>query len=319
VYLEAATCLMQALSLAVSSRRSRQSAVKSFLAFCQLYQFDSLPAAPDTLVLYCTHMALVRGLSEPTIRNYLSAVRQDHLSAGYTLPTPSEYFPLAKAIRGAKRLLSRPVRQKLPISPSLIARLVAATDWGSPIRCLYLTLWLTFARLASVIPVARKTAFSPRYHLAWRHVSFSRQSVTIILNTTKTIQCQERQLTFNVRRHENASICLWTQLRHWKAATIRPLPDDPVFLRNHDSVEALKRWSADIELKSGLRLAGARADRYGWSSFRRGGATTFFLATGDSESMRIQGDWVSSAYRRYLAVPASARAHIAAKIQDLIG
>lgn len=308
---------MQALSLAVATRHNRKSVVRSFLQFCQTYGFASLPAAPDTLVLYCTHLALVRGLAEPSIRNYLSAVRQEHLAAGFTLPTPTEYFPLASAVKGAKRLLSRPVRQTLPISPSLIARLVAATEWGSPLRCLYLTLWLTFARLASVIPTGL-AKFSPRFHLAWRHVSFGDQAVTITLNTTKTIQCQERKLKFCIERHVNPSVCLLTQLGHWRASTRRPGPEDPVFLLHGLAFEPMTRASATGDFKHGLGLAGARRSRYGWSSFRRGGATTFFLATGDVETLRAQGDWASSAFRRYLAIPASSRAHVAARIQDLI-
>jgi hypothetical protein len=309
---------MQALSLATNTLASRSSQSRSFQQFCRVYGFVAFPAAPDTLVLYCAHLALVRGLAEPSIRNYLSAVRQDHLAAGVELPTPSSYHPLQAALRGAKRLLSRPVRQKLPVSPSLIARLVAATDWGSPLRCLFLLLWLTFSRLASIIPSSR-SPYSPRLHLAWRHVTINHQGVTIVLNTTKTIQCQERQLTFMIAPHGNPSICLWTQLGAWRSSTPFLAPDAAVFLAlDRRGYHPLTRLTADPGFRAALSSAGAPVGRYGWSSFRRGGATSFFLATGDIETLRVQGDWASSAYRRYLAVPARSRARVASTMQDLI-
>ena len=268
-------------------------------------------------MLYCSYLALVRGLAVSTIQNHLSAVRQEHLAAGFLLPTPSDYFPLRAALRGAKRFLSRPVRQKLPVSPSLLARLVATTEWGSPMRCLFLMLWLTFSRLASIIP-ASANRFSPRLHLAWRHITFTDNAVTVTLETTKTIQCKERTLVFIVERHKNDSICLWRQLQVWRSTTTCYAPESPVFLTSTPSPRPLSRGSADPVFKAALALAGAQSAAYGWSSFRRGGASTYFLATGDVETLRAHGDWASDAYTRYLSIPASQRSKVASKIQNLI-
>ena len=268
-------------------------------------------------MLYCSYLALVRGLAVPTIQNHISAVRQEHLAAGFNLPTPGSYFPLRAALQGAKRFLSRPVRQKLPISPSLLARLVAATEWASPMRCLYLTLWLTFSRLASVIPTS-VPQFSPRLHLAWRHIEFTGDAVKITLETTKTIQCKERSLVFIVKKHENESVCLWRQLRGWRDASPCTAPESAVFLSEGPATAPLTRAKADRIFKAALVLAGARPSAYGWSSFRRGGATSFFLASRDVETLRVHGDWASDAYTRYLSIPAGKRAGVATKIQDLI-
>ena len=234
------------------------------------------------------------------------------------MPSPTEFYPLKSVILGAKRMMSRPINQRRPITPPLLAWLVAASDWGSPLRCLYLTLWLTFARLASVVPTQHGVTYSPRLHMAWRHIRFDEAAVTITLNTTKTIQCQERRLTFVVRQHPSPSVCLFTQLLQWRAASPRTAPDDPVFLKAAGSLVPMSRQTADGPFRAALRRAGMRPAKYGWASFRRGGATSYFLATGDVETIKAQGDWMSTAYQKYLAIPAESRAHVARQLQDLV-
>ena len=152
------------------------------------------------------------------------------MSMGYSLPTPSTYFPLREALRGAKRFLSRPTIQKHPLSPGLLMHLVASTNWGSPMRCLYLSLWFTLARLASLIPTSSNENFNPQAHLTWSNVSYKPDGVKITIQKTKTIQCQERLLMFFIPKHANTSICFHTQLLSWFNASPLKAPFDPVFL-----------------------------------------------------------------------------------------
>ena len=100
-----------------------------------------LPADESTLVLFTTYKTIALGHTVSSTRNALSTIRRQHLASGFNIPTPNECFALQEALRGAQRYLSRPTIQKLPMFPSLVSALVASTEWGSPIRCLYLTLW----------------------------------------------------------------------------------------------------------------------------------------------------------------------------------
>ena len=249
--------------------------------------------------------------------NALSAVCREHLTVGLELPTPTSYFPLNEAIRGARRFLSRPTIQKLPIYPSLLSALIGLTDWASPLRCLYLTLWYTLSRLASLIPTS--SSYSPDSHLSWSNIIFHVNHVEIVLPKTKTIQCNERKLRFVIPKHENMSICLHTQLRSLFLSSPFRNPLDPVFVIQHLGCwRPLSRQLANPAFKTALTAVGADASAYGWSSFRRGGATTGFLATGDVESLREHGDWKSNAYVRYLALPASKRVHIVSALQNIL-
>ena len=253
-----------------------------------------------------------------TTLNSLSAVRRFHLQSGIDLPTPNSYFPLKEAIRGARRYLQRPTIQKLPIYPSLLSALIGGTGWGSPWRCLYLTLWLTFARLASLIPMGPSQRFDLASHLSWGNVVFYRDSVQIIFTKTKTIQCSERYLQFRIPKHANQSICLYSQLREWKANSPFSSSNDPVFIIFHQGQwQPLNRSLADPVFKAALSALGVNPLHYGWSSFRRGGATAGFIATGDVESLREHGDWRSYAYTRFLALPANKILGLVNALQDI--
>ena len=257
--------------------------------------------------------------SVQTTRNALSAIRRENLKIGNELPTPTAYFPLKEALRGAERYLSRPIVQKHPITPSILMVLIGSTNWGSPMRCLYLTLWFTFARLASLIPTDPSLGFSARDHLTWKSISFQQDSVRIVLNKTKTIQCNERYLEFSIPKHRNPSICLFTQLRHLYSVTPKRSPSDPVFIDSHSGLsQQLTRDIANPIFKSSLAAAGLNPANFGWPSFRRGGATTAFIATGDVEALREHGDWKSNAYTRYLALPANRRTHLVNSLQNVL-
>ena len=214
-------------------KKTQNSYLLSYANFCQLFQFEVFPFSPQTLVLFVAYKTMVLNHAVSTTLNALSAIRRFHLQSGVDLPTPSSFFPLKEAIRGARRYLQKPTIQKLPVYPSLLSAIIGGTGWGSPWRCLYLTLWFTFAPLASLFPTSPGQSFDHTAHLSWGNVIFQQNSVKIILTKTKTIQCSERFLQFRIPRHENQSICLFSQLKEWKSRSPFTNYNDPVFLVSH--------------------------------------------------------------------------------------
>lgn len=180
-------------------------------------------------------------------------------------------------------------------------------------------LYLTFARLASVIPAGRRQVFKASEHLAWGDLSFCQRGVVVRLTKTKTVQMSERFLTFLIPVHDVPSTCLTSQLQAWRRISPLTAPEDPVFVVPGVGGRPvpLTRRRADPAFKGALARAGARPGSYGFSSFRRGGATSYFLATGgkDVESLMSQGDWRSGAYREYLYLPGTSRGHVAGTLQ----
>ena len=310
--LDELTVVVRSLSLAEGTRFNYAGICRSFGDFCCLFGLSATPAKAETLVRYVAYSVVVCRRSIGTIRNHLSAIRRAHLEHGFGLPTPSEFFPLAEVIRGARRFASRPVNKKLPIHPVLLSRLASQVPFGSPLRTLFLFLFVTFSRLASVIPAGRIQEFRVKDHLSWGDVKFCRNGVEVSLTKTKTIQCQERVLSFFVPYLPKKSLCLAANLGEWHRLCLDTAPHSPVFVCLSQGVFVpMTRQRVDIVFKGALVLACEDYRRFGWSSFRRGAATSYYLATGDVEMLRAQGDWQSLAYREYLSLPSYARSGMA--------
>ena len=122
--------MLQLLSLATSTQHTSLSQCRTFTRFCELFNFPSFPTQLDILVLFVAYESLVHRHSIDSTRNVLSAVRREHLQAGFKLPTPSDFFPLQEAVQGARRFLARQVIQKLPLCPKLLSFLLATSNWG---------------------------------------------------------------------------------------------------------------------------------------------------------------------------------------------
>ena len=80
---------------------------------------------------------------------------------------------------------------------------------------------------------------------------------------------------------------------------------DPVFnvCDNSTWVPMTKRRFT-VFLKSHLKYLGIDYRKVTPSSFRKGGLSHMLLKVGNLELLRLQGDWMSDAYRRYLVIPA---------------
>ena len=214
-------------------------------------------------------------------------------------------------IKGSERYLARPVKKMRPISPRLLACLCSVTPFGSPLRCLFLMLFYTFLRLGSVIPAGGRQLFSRDSHLVWGDVSFREGKLVLIVRKTKTIQCNERRLKFIVPELENKSLCLVQNLLCWKSSLGSVSVTDPVFLCSKGGfLSPMTRSMVTPAYKGALARVGVNPESFGWSSFRRGAATAYFVATGDVEILKAQGDWVSNAYREYLSLSAGKRSGI---------
>ena len=60
-------------------------------------------------------------------------------------------------------------------------------------------------------------------------------------------------------------------------------------------------------MESHLRALGIEGKKITPSSFRKGGLSHMLLKTGNMELLRLQGDWMSESYKRYIVIPAEMR------------
>ena len=64
-------------------------------------------------------------------------------------------------------------------------------------------------------------------------------------------------------------------------------------------------------LQASLRGSGLNPSEYSGHSFRRGGATFAFACGIPAEIIKLQGDWKSSAYQKYIVAPLNLRQDLA--------
>ena len=313
------------MSLAPGTWANKDGHWGRFTAFCDSYSLPALPTNVHTLVLYVTHLACAQNISYQGIKNNLSSIRTFHLANGLSLPSPSQDHALHHSLRGARKFLSKPVNQKLPVSAQILSALLAQFDISSPFRSLMLLSYLTFLRLSSLVPT--KLPFVPLKHLSWANVHLTPGSVVIKILKTKTIQCLESALVFTVEKHPTVSVCLVAHLSALRSTPGYPSSlYDPVFNFSSDPIKyplsppwvPYTRTRAMTELKQALAAVGLNPDKFGWASFRRGPASDYLMAGGDLEFLRAHGGWESTEFRKYLAIPSSRRAVVSQTLQNLI-
>ena len=124
-----------------------------FLVFLGLSQ--QLPVAVSTLLLFVAHLHELR-YSPASIQSIMSAVSYFHKA--HNLFDPTRAFLISKAIIGARNL-SQSVDIRLPVTPSVLSKLVASTYhvFVSPYKSLMMRMIMVLAfqaylRIGEMIP-----------------------------------------------------------------------------------------------------------------------------------------------------------------------
>ena len=281
-----------------------------FTNFCELYQEEPIPASGDTIVRFSTYLIIQRNCSVPVVKNYLSTIRRYHkLFLNIDIPSPTEYLPLQFTLRGGAKYLGRNVQQKYPVTAHMLAALTMTLPANSPFKTLYNLLFFGLPRVGNIIPDS-KHSFSPIRHLTWGKVLMCNDGVILTLPVTKTIQCFERELRIPISSSlDRPQFCVLSGLTEMRQIPRYPTgPDQPVFNMYRDnSWVPLSRKDLVIMLANQLDFFGLDSRMITPSGFRKGGMSHMLLCTGNLELLRLQGDWRSDCYKRYIIIPAELR------------
>ncbi len=105
-----------------NTRRAYRSDWLTFEAWCRGNGLAPLPAAPETVALYLTHLA-DQGRKAATIARALAALSQAHRFAG--LPSPRSTARVGETMRGIRRCLGVAQVGKAPVVVEHLRRMVA--------------------------------------------------------------------------------------------------------------------------------------------------------------------------------------------------
>ena len=111
--------------LTQSTQKTYQAGHKRYFSFCSMAARVTLPTSEETLLLFASYLAK-QGLAHTTIKVYLSAVRNLHVSAGLHKQFAQQLTPhLEMVLRGIKREYLKSAQQqvRLPITRSIMDKI----------------------------------------------------------------------------------------------------------------------------------------------------------------------------------------------------
>ena len=270
-----------------NTRRAYASDLRDFDAFCRAHGVDSLPATPQTVALYLTHLASgVPASSVATIRRRMVSIAQAHKKAllgGVTPPNPVADPHVREIVQGITRSLGTAQRKKTALTadhlPSVILTMDTTTIKGKRNKAIVLLTFFCAARRSEIAALDIKD------------LRFEKSGLVVVIRKSKTDQTgQGREI--GVPYVANKGLCAVRAVEEWLSAIPGYLPCDPVFrtlaLAGKGKVQSLTDRRIDPEdinriVKMVTKKAGIKGD-FGAHSLRAGFITTAASTPGVTES-----------------------------------
>lgn len=245
-----------------NTKRAYTSDWKQFERWCEQNEFVSLPADPETVAYFLTHLG--KSLKASTIKRKMASISQRHQTAGFASPTQT---PLVRGVweglqrsigikeEGKEALWLEELRQLLDgITED---RLIDVRD-----RALLVVGWAAALRRSELVS------------LDVEHVQFTRDGLLVELYKSKTDQKGEGQqvaLPFG----SNPMTCPVRLLEKW--LTESEITSGPIFRRIDRHGNILGRLTAQsvrLIVKKHCENIGLDPSRYGAHSLRSGFCST---------------------------------------------
>lgn len=284
-----------------------------YLQFCSSLGIAPVPISHNNLGRYVAFLA--SKLCFSSVRQYLNVVRRlMHLEEGQSNPLINNWH-LSSILKGLRRHKGDSTSQKLPITCHILKGILTLLDLSRPFD---LTFWaaclvgfFSFFRKSNLL-VPSLQMFDPKKHLCQSDVNFSPSGAILSIRWSKTIQFQQRVLQIPLPRIANSPFCPSGALLLCINRLTRQKTPLPLFCYiTPTGVKPLTHGGFVSFLRNCLDRLGLKSSLYSGHSLRRGGAS-FALQCGlPSELIKLQGDWTSNAYERYLEPSLSLRKKVA--------
>lgn len=249
-------------------------------------------------------VVLSKSLAYVSIKRYLGAVRQLQKAWGYE-NTPGYSYHIYRVLQGVKREKGAFSRSKLHITPQILKEIYNELDITSledlAFWCGCLIAFLSFFRKGNIC-VEKESDFNQDKHLCIKDVMVDEDWIKLSVRGTKTIQFRERVLEVPIKRAKGTIYDLGI---YWKKYRIRDKssPEEAALGIGKDGGRRpmTHKWFTD-RLRGAIANTGRNPREYSGHSFRSGGATFAFECGIPMEVIKLQGDWLSDAYLRYIRV-----------------
>jgi hypothetical protein len=208
-----------------------------------------------------------------------------------------------RVLRGGKRLYDQTSkRERLPLTQDILIRIINQLNkkhMGFDEINIYASLCLGFAaflRSGEFTWEKWNPLQSPRLRLSRKHITFSKDSITIHLPSSKTDPFATG-VDIHLSKSPIPSICPVRALKHLFKHFPAP-PDAPLFSRSLE--QPFSRTHFVNHIKSLLLQAGMDPSKYSGHSLRKGAAVSAKAAGISRDEIKLLGRWKSDAVDTYI-------------------
>lgn len=276
-------------SKASNTWKAYKSDWQHFQVWCKDHQQISLPAAPETIVLYITNLASTHKTS--TIQRRLASIAQHHQGNG--LSDPSKTALVKETWKGLRRVKGTSQTQKNPVLVEQLKEILFQ---------LPKTTKATRDKALLLIGLCGGFRRSELVSLNYEDIKFVREGMIITLRKSKTDQeSQGRDIGLPYSR--NKYLCPIHSLKDWlKLSNIK---SGAIFrtINRHQQILDSRLTSQSIALivKEYVKDLGLDSKLFAGHSLRAGLVTSLALAgLSESQIMRQSGHKSSAVLRRYI-------------------
>ena len=241
-----------------------------YIEFCAAHKLQLYPLNIITVTRYLTHYCTKVG-SFSTVSNVVSALKKFYALSGYFLDISNPLIDLL--LKSAKRTLSSQSKPKSPIQISHILLIRNVVDFSNPThRAFFVALVFQFfscIRKSNLLPTSSK--FSSSKCIKRSDVIHKKGSLIIMLNWTKTLQCNEDVYSVCIAP-SHTSVIDPVNL-YLDFVSMFPVPSCmPVFsYKSKGKFHVLTQSLYTSLLKSHLELIGVSSSSFSTHSVHRGG------------------------------------------------
>ena len=288
--------------------KTYQAGHRRYSSFCTRAQVTPLPTTEHILMLFTAHLAK-EGLSHQTIKVYLSAIQNLHVTTGLYNEFAIAFTPhLELMLKGIKKesIKSNPPLTRLPITIDIM-RSIQNVLSRAPERHDNILMWAAcctafFVLLrCSEFTIPSQTGYDPTVHLSVADISVD----SII--TTPLIYVKIKQSKTDPF-HKGATECL-VKTEKIICPVVAMLPylatrkdkPGPLFILKDGTF--LTRSNFTTLLRTTLKSAGIDSSKFASHSFRNGAATTAADVGMADVHIKMLGRWASEAYQVYVKTP----------------
>ena len=294
--------------LAWTTNRTYGSGEKRFIQFClsnrlMSQEGDILPASEGTLIYFASYLA--RTVKHSTIKLYLAAVRNLHISCGHGDPLSGKLL-LKKILRGILRYQGQSRILRQPVTPGVLQTIKPILhSWlgdhdFSMVWAAFTLAFFAFLR-CSEFTYQGISRFRPQVDLSTDCVSFhpslaSPQRMSIFLKASKTDAFRQGHTL--VIACSTSPVCAVTAMRDY---FLTARPRGPLF--SFRSGRLLTRSAVVNLLRDAARQVGLPYNSLKGHSFRIGAASTAAAAGLPDWLIKVLGRWSSDCYQLYIRTP----------------